>query len=98
MSIFDEDKPITRKFLKSLGFRRQFKTYRYKNIEFIPCNIPIKWRYSWKKPNSIDISTYKSMLSPVWEHTVIENIYTERDVLMALENAKNLRNGLYILY
>ena len=38
------------------------------------------------------------MLSPVWEHTVIENIYTERDLLMALENAKNLRNGLYILY
>ena len=90
MSIFDEDKPITRKFLKSLGFRRQYKIYKYKNIEFIPCNIPLNWRYSWRKPNSIDISTCKSMLNPTWKHTVIEKVYTERDLLMALEVAKNL--------
>lgn len=91
MSIFDEDKPITRKFLKSLGFRRQCKIYKYKNIEFIPCNIPLKWRYSWRKPNSIDISSYDPIFVSDWKHTVIEKVYTERDLLMALETAKNLR-------
>lgn len=93
MSIFDEDKPITRKFLKSLGFRRQNKTYRYMNIEFIPCNIPPFWRYSWKKPNSIDIASYDSMFSSDWRHTVIEKVYTERDLLIALETAKSLRKN-----
>lgn len=91
MSIFDEDKPITRKFLKSLGFRRQYKIYKYKNIEFIPCNIPLKWRYSWMKPNSIDISSYDPITTYNWKHTVIEKVYTERDLLMALEVAKKLR-------
>lgn len=91
MSIFDIDsKPITKKFLKSLGFRRQFKTYRYKNIEFIPCHIPPKWRYSWKKPNSINILSYDPTMTYNWKHTVIEKVYTERDLLMALEVAKNL--------
>lgn len=90
MSIFDEDKPITRKFLKSLGFHRSCKKYKYKNIEFIPCNIPLKWRYSWTKPNSVDISSYNFMLPSSWKHTVIEKVYTERDLLMALEAAKNL--------
>lgn len=93
MSIFDIDsKPITKKFLKSLGFHRSCKTYRYKNIEFIPCHIPPKWRYSWKKPNSIDISSSKYMTTYLtWKHTVIEKVYTERDLLMALEVAKNLK-------
>lgn len=91
MSIFDIDsKPITKKFLKSLGFHRSCKTYRYKNIEFIPCHIPPKWRYSWKKPNSVDISSCGSLIAPNWKHTVIEKVYTERDLLMALEVAKNL--------
>ena len=94
MSIFDIDsKPITKKFLKSLGFRRSCKTYRYNNIEFIPCHIPPKWRYSWKKPNSIDIAVYDSMLSSDWRHTVIEKVYTERDLLIALETAKSLRKN-----
>lgn len=92
MSIFDIDsKPITKKFLKSLGFRRSCKAYRYNNIEFIPCHIPPKWRYSWKKPNSIDISVYNFTLPATTKHTVIEKVYTERDLLMALEVAKNLR-------
>lgn len=91
MSIFDIDsKPITKKFLKSLGFHRSCKTYRYKNIEFIPCHIPPFWRYSWKKPNSVDIASYGSLIAPNWKHTVIEKVYTERDLLMALEIAKNL--------
>ena len=94
MSIFDIDsKPITRKFLKSLGFRRKDKTYRYMNIEFIPCHIPIKWRYGWRKPNSIDITHYDSLLSSDWRHTVIEKVYTERDLLMALETAKSLKKN-----
>ena len=92
MSIFDIDsKPITKKFLKSLGFHRSYKTYVYKDITFIPCNIPLKWRYSWMKPNSIDISSYDPTMTYNWKHTVIEKVYTERDLLMALEVAKNLK-------
>lgn len=87
MSIFDIDsKPITKKFLKSKGFIRCQKSFRYKTspgVIIYTCNYPINFRNSEHQPNTAMI-TYYSILSNKIEYVYFDNIYTERDVEMVL--------------
>ena len=82
MSIFDIDsKPITKKFLKSKGFIRRYKTFRHKTLPGViiyPCNYPVNLRNSTEQPNTTEI-VYYSMWHGL-EHVYFDNIYTERDV------------------
>lgn len=59
MSIFDIDKPITKKFLKSKGFKKCHKAY-YSNdgflgVQFYPCHYPKKLRCTGRQPNTATI-------------------------------------------
>ena len=79
MSIFDIDsKPITKKFLKSKGFIRFEKTFRFKTLPGViihTCNHPTN-------PNTAAIAYYNSWHGLSYVH--FDNIYTERDVEMVL--------------
>lgn len=82
MSIFDIDsKPITKKFLKSKGFIKYYKTFKHKNLPGViiyPCNYPINLRNSEHQPNTAEIVYYSPWHG--FEHIYFDNIYTERDV------------------
>lgn len=92
MSIFDIDsKPITKKFLKSKGFIRWQKSFRYKTtpgIIIYPCNYPIKFRSLGRQPNTAEIMYY-DMWRQKMERVYFDNIYTERDVEMVLSVWEN---------
>ena len=94
MSIFDTDsKPITKKFLKSKGFRRYNKAFVHKTSGVIiyTCNYPTNFRNFERQPNTAEITYYH-----VWhknERVYFDNIYTERDVEMVLNVwEKNYKN------
>ena len=86
MSIFDIDsKPITKKFLKSKGFIRCQKSFRYKTLPGViiyTCNYPKNLRNSEHQPNTAEIAYYSSWHG--FDHVYFDNIYTERDVEFVL--------------
>lgn len=91
MSIFDIDsKPITKKFLKSKGFIRFWKSFKHKTLPGVviyPCNYPMNLRDSERQPNRAEIIYY----SPYGglDYIYIDNIYTERDVEYVLSVWEN---------
>lgn len=96
MSIFDIDsKPITKKFLKSKGFIRCHKSFRYKSppgIIIYTCNLPRNYRNKTAQPNTAMIRYYNILHNKI-EYVYFDNIYTERDVEMVLSVwEKNYKN------
>lgn len=89
MSIFDIDKPITKKFLKSKGFIRSHKLFKHKTLPCViiyTCNYPINLRNSSAQPNTAMIAYFNT--SHILEKVYLDNIYTERDVEMVLSIAE----------
>lgn len=82
MSIFDIDKPITKKFLKSKGFKKCYKAYHSGNgflgVRFYPCHYPKILRCIGKQPNTAIICHYDSLNSI--EYIYFNDIYTENDI------------------
>lgn len=86
MSIFDIDsKPITKKFLKSKGFIRCWKSFRHKTLPGViiyTSNYPKNLRNSECQPNRAEIVCYDAWHG--FDHVYFDNIYTERDVEFVL--------------